>query len=368
MAREASVVFDHLVQQIQDSHLNFRLELSPFSANISLRKSFIRDKSGTPILPRSFEYLPATEKFEVDDKDATIRELKVKLDQLENVNAALTRNYEEETSESETLKYELNETLARLDNLQGKFVRVELALDKLKDVKKQLETKHEKTCVELKDIKSEVDDLVKELAQSSVVIKTMKKEMKESDTQHQKAARKKDSIIEDLLRYKSLKESEEKDLKVREKKLNKKAKTLDERETKLNTKKKELNKKEILTEDPGNNNNAREDTTTSFEFNFEESITMTTYNHISSNIDNFPSVVSHWLPPPVTPQLVTPLTARPPPPPVTAPSCQPILEADSISRKRRIPRLWQCDYCEQSYPWGYTLDQAMHMVKHKRKN
>ena len=64
---DALAIFDKLVQQIQNSHLNFRLELSPFSANISLKKSFIRNKSGIPLLHpcdnKDIE-VPATQNYE----------------------------------------------------------------------------------------------------------------------------------------------------------------------------------------------------------------------------------------------------------------------------------------------------------------
>ena len=43
--------FDSILQQIQNSNLNFKLQLSPFSANISLRKSPVIDKFGNPLLP-----------------------------------------------------------------------------------------------------------------------------------------------------------------------------------------------------------------------------------------------------------------------------------------------------------------------------
>ena len=47
----AKIVFDKILEQIQASNLNFQLRLSPFSASISLKKSFIRDKSGYILLP-----------------------------------------------------------------------------------------------------------------------------------------------------------------------------------------------------------------------------------------------------------------------------------------------------------------------------
>ena len=51
----ASNFFDKLVNDIRSSRLNFLFELTPFGAKISLKKSFIKDKSGTPIYKPFFE-------------------------------------------------------------------------------------------------------------------------------------------------------------------------------------------------------------------------------------------------------------------------------------------------------------------------
>ena len=45
----ASQAFDSILQQIQTSNLNFQLQISPFSANISIKKTPIKDKFGVPI-------------------------------------------------------------------------------------------------------------------------------------------------------------------------------------------------------------------------------------------------------------------------------------------------------------------------------
>ena len=47
----ANQTFNNILDQIQNSKLNFQLQISPFSANISLKKTLIKDKSGTPVLP-----------------------------------------------------------------------------------------------------------------------------------------------------------------------------------------------------------------------------------------------------------------------------------------------------------------------------
>ena len=45
----AEQTFDSIIQQVQNSNLNFQLQLFPFSANLSLKKSPIKDISGVPI-------------------------------------------------------------------------------------------------------------------------------------------------------------------------------------------------------------------------------------------------------------------------------------------------------------------------------
>ena len=47
----ASNVFNNVLQYVQNSSLNFQIQMSPFSAIISLKKSFVKNKHGTPILP-----------------------------------------------------------------------------------------------------------------------------------------------------------------------------------------------------------------------------------------------------------------------------------------------------------------------------
>ena len=58
----ATTTFDSIISQIQASCLNFSMQLTPFSAVISLRKSFVTDKSG-------FVVTPAVKKNEANVKD-----------------------------------------------------------------------------------------------------------------------------------------------------------------------------------------------------------------------------------------------------------------------------------------------------------
>ena len=48
---DASGTFQNLIHQIQTSSLNFKIEMSPFSACITLKNSFIRDRKGKAVIP-----------------------------------------------------------------------------------------------------------------------------------------------------------------------------------------------------------------------------------------------------------------------------------------------------------------------------
>ena len=53
-----STAFYNILNQIQASNLNFQLQISPFSAVISLKKSFVKNKSGTILFPPILKNVP----------------------------------------------------------------------------------------------------------------------------------------------------------------------------------------------------------------------------------------------------------------------------------------------------------------------
>ena len=52
----AKKAFDHILEQIRSSNLNFQLQLSTFSASIYLKKSLVKDKIVNPQFPTSQPY------------------------------------------------------------------------------------------------------------------------------------------------------------------------------------------------------------------------------------------------------------------------------------------------------------------------
>ena len=80
----ASEMFDIIISQILRSSLNFRLQVSPYSAVISLKKSLVKDQFETPILKSSFKnesgVYPCSEsseaKFKIQTLEAELYSLK----------------------------------------------------------------------------------------------------------------------------------------------------------------------------------------------------------------------------------------------------------------------------------------------------
>ena len=50
-SKMASKIFNDVLNTVQSSNLNFCLQISPFAANISLKKYFLKDKSGNVLVP-----------------------------------------------------------------------------------------------------------------------------------------------------------------------------------------------------------------------------------------------------------------------------------------------------------------------------
>ena len=92
----ASNKFDNLLKQVQSSNLNFRIELSPFTAVITLKKSLIKDKTGKFLSP------PTSESTQLQQANNDKICLIEKIVNLENVVKSLENYYENAVSECKT--------------------------------------------------------------------------------------------------------------------------------------------------------------------------------------------------------------------------------------------------------------------------
>ena len=140
----ATQSFNNILEQIQSSCLNFQIQISPFSAVISLKKSLIRDQSGKPRLPTKLDDTSE----HVEDLVTKNLELERKLIVLSNKHAELINDF---------AKYK--ETMKDLQNLsQEACIKVEADTSeqiKLKDLEVELNL--------VKDILKDRDDEILEL-------------------------------------------------------------------------------------------------------------------------------------------------------------------------------------------------------------
>ena len=83
----ASDAFENLLKQVQSSNLNFRMEISPFSPVITLKKSLLKDKSGQILFPPISESVQLQQSQ--DDQNCLLQKMK----HLENIIEAQKSDY-----------------------------------------------------------------------------------------------------------------------------------------------------------------------------------------------------------------------------------------------------------------------------------
>ena len=103
----ASDAFENLLKQVQSSNLNFRMEISPFSAVITLKKSLVKDKAGQILFP------PLSESVQLQQSKEEQNCLIQKIKHLENIIEAQKSYYENAFNEC---RYEFE---IRLENLKN---------------------------------------------------------------------------------------------------------------------------------------------------------------------------------------------------------------------------------------------------------
>ena len=171
----ASQAFDQVVA----SNLNFCLEPSPFSAVIHLRKSVIRNKSGTlqfPPQPLSVQLLQV--------QSDNYRQAQ-KIIKLESVINSLKSESSESGKAMKELQTKLEKEKSQVDEIRNRFSEQNCMLkDSLIQEKTALESAQKRLEIETKrfDLRvKELEDKVKDLTDRDVVFKeiTLKEENKE---------------------------------------------------------------------------------------------------------------------------------------------------------------------------------------------
>ena len=182
----ASKAFDQIIDCVKSSNLNFCLQLSPFSATISVKKTLIKDKAG-------FYLSPSIPDSSVHAKQDIFS---IKIKELEDMVADLKLRLADSVTECE----KVNETLAGLENklkikqeseesnendlenhLEKKIAEVSLLSDEKQQLREKLD--HMQTLINSRD--AEIHNLKQNLKTSNCAVSKLNKKLVETKATHE---------------------------------------------------------------------------------------------------------------------------------------------------------------------------------------
>ena len=262
----AQNTFENILDQVQCSNLNFKIDLSPFSAVISLKKTLVKDKFGIsrplPTIETPHRHLSAENQI-----------LRDKISHQEKVIKSLKSNYESSVLDCEETHQEKNQLESEIENLRLKVkieptysldtsneeaIRaLEIAVNekenKIKCYKielKNVQSKHEKVNLENKSFKIEKENLLREINVLSIASKTANKETKEDAKKYETDKKQLEKQLEVLINFKNKHEAEARELIKKQKKIVKKerkeTKKAAESEVKRLQEERKVEKKEVF--------------------------------------------------------------------------------------------------------------------------
>jgi myosin heavy subunit len=353
-----------ILQQVRASHLNFVAQETPFTIFLTIRKSFNKNflnmnQEPSLVPSENLSALPG----ELQTLKSLNQALHAKVYYLENDKASLLKNYEDEVLTSESLKCNLDAKEEAIDNLLTKLENLESSNENLKNEKEQIKKKHEKSCTEIKTLKVSEEELMKKHEDLSVALKTSKKESKDKIKDLDKLCANLEGKIQDLNHFKVTKLDEEKELKVKQKKAEKKLKLLVEREAKIRLKEEKI-KREALTLDDNRNESIEtkheSKPTVPIENMFEALNDIQPSDSIYNEVTNSSDALCQ--------EQCSQLAALQAAIIRTEKSLNSALSSNSSPSAKSLNEPWKCNLCEITIPMGFTFEKMLHKNKHENEN
>ena len=205
----ADQTFNNILDKIQRSNLNFQLQVSPFSAFISLKKSLVKDRSGSFLLP------PLTQPSTPLSSPTVNTDLLVKINKLE-ADLQIQKNIHEKAVNK------LNDASEKLRFCEEKSTKLEMENKALKHKNKSLASKLETKTIETNQMKAAVAELDKEKNVISVALKSVKQDLKVQRKTSEDKLLIYEKKLTELNEFKSKKLNEERQERLRKKKERKK--------------------------------------------------------------------------------------------------------------------------------------------------
>ena len=156
--------FDRIINQIRDSNLNFQLQMSPFSAQISLKKTLILEKTGVPRLPPIHACVSDTSNTKVKTDIAAVatENLQLKND-LESLRVSYSRVVDD-----------CSEAFAKIKFLEATVLRLSIKKENDPSLVETFDHDVSRLTVENKKHEEKINDQIKEICEleSSLKVKT----------------------------------------------------------------------------------------------------------------------------------------------------------------------------------------------------
>ena len=151
--------FEKIIDEIRYSNLNFQLHLSPFSAQISLKKSLILDKSGIPRLPPTHEVSNHKHEAAESDIEAFARknvQLVADLDNLRGDYDRVVDNYSDALRKIKSLEAEILALSIKKENNPSYVENLEYEVSKVTSENKKHRETIEAQTEEIHELESSI--------------------------------------------------------------------------------------------------------------------------------------------------------------------------------------------------------------------
>ena len=202
----AAKTFENIVQQIQSSNLNYKLQLSPFSANISLKKTPVRDMSGTPLILPCVYTAERVVKLEAENSKLKQEVYNLKNEVANSVDEVqatkeIIENLQAKSEIDMDVNKELIDSKVLIDNLHDKIADLVQESNqykiRVKDLEVEIKVSKDKAA-NIDDYKAEIEALRRECDDINNRNIQLKKQLEEKDDELREAINEKEKLDEKI--------------------------------------------------------------------------------------------------------------------------------------------------------------------------
>ena len=206
---------EKIIRQVCNSNLDFHMNQTPYSIYLSIRKKFVKGH-----VPKTATAAKEPKICEKEPLENDVFNIWHEYNKLYNIYQASASEISRLNDELEK-KCDIEETFAELKATNR---RLDSENKSLKNECSDIKHKHKEKCNEVKVLKDEISSVKKDKNSTSVALTRCKKEHIETIKNHEKKLTNYEKKLNELNEYRNKKLSEERDIKIKQRKELKKAK------------------------------------------------------------------------------------------------------------------------------------------------